>query len=103
VTTIRKNVEKVPVASLKAKLAHYLTRLKVGHSLVVTDHGQAVAVFVPVAWDLEKDEAMNQLVRTGQVTPPSQELADDFFKTPRVKDLDCSLRRFLLEERECGR
>jgi len=42
---------------------------------------------------------MRDLVLSGQVTPPSEELPDDFFVGPSVEDPDCSLRRFLSEER----
>ena len=97
---VSKRPERVSVSTLKANLAHHLSRLKAGHSFLVTDRGIPVAVLEPIAWRPEGDEAMDQLVRTGQVTPPSQELPDDFFVRPGVKDADGSLRRFLSEDRQ---
>jgi antitoxin (DNA-binding transcriptional repressor) of toxin-antitoxin stability system len=96
-------MEKVPITRLKAAIAAFIAKVKAGHTLVITDHGQAVAVFEPLAWDSEDHEAMNQLVRTGQVSPPTQELPDDFFETPKVKDPEGSLRAYLSEERGTGR
>jgi antitoxin (DNA-binding transcriptional repressor) of toxin-antitoxin stability system len=96
-------MEKVSVTTLKANLAHYLSKLKAGRSFLVTDRGQAVAVLEPLAWTLQVDEAMNQLVRTGQVTPPSQELPEDFFTKPRFKAPEGLLQRFLSEDRKGGR
>jgi antitoxin (DNA-binding transcriptional repressor) of toxin-antitoxin stability system len=96
-------MEKVPVTRMKAAMAAFIAKVKAGHTLVITDHGQAVAIFEPVAWNLEEDEAMSQLVRTGQVTPPNEELSDDFFEMPKVKDPNGSLRAYLREERETGR
>ena len=93
-------METVSVSKLKGNLALYLSKLKAGHSFVVTDRGIAVAVFEPLAWNPDEIEAMKQLVKTGQVTPPSHELTDEFFTKPKVKDPQSLLRRFLREDRE---
>lgn len=95
-------MDKVSVTTLKANLAHYLSKLKAGRSFLVTDRGTPVAVFEPIVWTLRDDVVMNQLVREGQVTPPDHELTDDFFTKSRVKDAKGSLRRFLSEDRESG-
>jgi hypothetical protein len=50
-----------------------------------------------VSWHFE-DEAMRGLVLSGQVTPPSEDLPDVFFREPTVNDPDCSIRRFPAEE-----
>jgi antitoxin (DNA-binding transcriptional repressor) of toxin-antitoxin stability system len=99
----RRSMERVPVARLKASLAAFLGKVKVGRSLIITDRGTPVAVFEPVAWDTEEDESIRELVATGQVTPPTAKLPDDFFRVPRVKDPHGLLRGFLLDERETGR
>lgn len=96
-------MENVPITRLKAAIAAFIAKVKAGHSLVITDRGQAVAIFELVAWNLEEDEAMSQLVKTGQVTPPTEELSDDFFELPKVKDPAGSLRAYLSEERGTGR
>jgi antitoxin (DNA-binding transcriptional repressor) of toxin-antitoxin stability system len=96
-------MEKVPITRFKASLATYLARVKAGHSLVITDRDQAVAVFEPVSWKPEDDEAMGQLVMSGQVTLPTEELPNDFFELPRVQDAQDSHRAFLSKERGTGR
>lgn len=101
--TTTRSMEKVSVTRLKANLAHYLSMLKAGRSFVVTNGGLAVAVFEPVAWNREEYEAMNRFASTVQVTPPSQELPDDFFEKSRFKDAHGLLRRHLLEERGSSR
>jgi prevent-host-death family protein len=98
-----RNMEKVPVARLKANLAHYLGRVKAGQSLVVTDRGCPVAVVEPVAWSSDEDEATKCLVVAGQISPASAELGDDFFRGPNVQDPECRLRKFLDAERRAGR
>jgi prevent-host-death family protein len=89
--------ERVSVSQLKESLASYLDKVKAGRSLLISDRGIGVAVLTPVSWHFE-DEAMRGLVLSGQVTPPSEDLPDVFFRGPTVKDPDCSIRRFPAEE-----
>lgn len=75
--------EKVPIAMLKAKLAHYLGRMKAGESFLITDRGRSIAVLEPLGWDLDSDETLRTLVLEGLVTPPSATLSDEFLSWPR--------------------
>ena len=99
-----RNVEKVPVARLKANLARYLGRVKAGRSLVVTDRDCAVAIIEPFAWSPHEDETIKSLVLSGQLSPASVELDDDFFRDlPNARDPECRLRGFVEAERRDGR
>jgi len=55
----------------------------------------------PVLRDAEEDEALQELVRSGQVSPPTKRLGDDFLRArPAAKDRKALPRSFLEEERE---
>ncbi|MDG3008452.1 type II toxin-antitoxin system Phd/YefM family antitoxin [Paludisphaera mucosa] len=93
------SMERVSITRLKNSLSAYLAEVKAGTTLVVTDREIGVASITPVSWDL-KDDPMKDLVLSGQVTPHTEELPEDFLKGPRVKDPAGSLRAFLTEERD---
>ena len=96
------NTNRVPVARLKDSLSSCLARVKAGESLVITDRAIGVAVLTPVDWK-PRGDSMDDLVMSGQVTPPSEELGEAFFlQECSVKDPDCRLRAFLEEERSGG-
>jgi hypothetical protein len=50
-----------------------------------------------------ESQTANLLKKSGQVTPATDELPDDFFEPPGIKEPDCSFRSFLMEERKRGR
>jgi prevent-host-death family protein len=50
----------IPVTRLKSRLADYLTEVKAGESLVVTDRGLPVAVIRPIVWSGD-DEPLREL------------------------------------------
>lgn len=95
-------LDRVSIARLKASLSTYLAKVEAGESLVITDRGLGVAVLTPVAWK-PGGNPVDALVMSGQVTPPSEELGEEFFlNKPTVKDPDGRLRAFLEEDRSGG-
>ena len=93
----------VSIAELKARLSHYLRRVRRGETLVVTDRGRAVATLGP-AQSVTLDERMQRLVDQGIARPPSgPPLPADFWTRPRPADPEGMALKWLLEEREHGR
>ncbi|MDR7521802.1 MAG: type II toxin-antitoxin system prevent-host-death family antitoxin [Armatimonadota bacterium] len=54
----------VGVRELKARLSHYLRRIKEGERIVVTTHGEPIAVMVP-APEGEIDERFEAMLQDG--------------------------------------
>ena len=91
------------IAELKARLSHYLRRVRRGETLTVTDRGRAVASLGPVE-GMRLDERMQRLVDQGIVRAPSgPPLPADFWERPRPSDPEGRILAALLEEREQGR
>ena len=57
---------KVGIRVLRDNLRLYISRVRDGEEVVVTDHGKAVARIVP----LEKPGLLERLIADGVVTPP---------------------------------
>lgn len=51
------------IKELKAKLSSYVDRAKSGEPVVITDHGEEVAVIVPIS---KERRAIKELLRTGR-------------------------------------
>lgn len=56
----------VGIKVLRDNLSRYITRVREGEEVVVTDHGRAVARIVP----LEQPDVLDYLIKEGLVTPP---------------------------------
>lgn len=59
----------VGVRELRQNLSVYLTRVKTGESLTVTEHGEPVAILRPLAGSAS---LLDRLVAEGRATPPSR-------------------------------
>lgn len=57
----------VGVRELRQNLSVYLEEVKRGRSLIVTDHGQHVAMLGPLT---HTSSVLERLIREGKVTPP---------------------------------
>ncbi len=53
----------VGVRELKAQLSKYLRQVKAGHTIVITEHGQAVGRIVPAEESL--DDRLQAMVKAG--------------------------------------
>lgn len=101
-------MESAGVAQLKARLSEYLSRVKAGEEVLVTDRGRPVARLVPVgagyAPDNEAELArLREMEREGLVRLGSGRLPERFFEKERPADPGGILRKAVLEEREEGR
>lgn len=94
----------VGVAKLKASLSEYLSKVKAGESVIVTEHGRPIAELAPISPGLEDDRAyLEALAREGLVRLGSGTLPDEFFDLVGPADPDGLALASLLEERENGR
>lgn len=94
----------VGVAKLKASLSEYLTMVKAGESVIVTEHGRPIAELGPISPALEDDRAyLEALAREGLVRLGSGTLPDEFFDLVGPDDPGGTALASLLEERENGR
>jgi prevent-host-death family protein len=90
------------VAELKTHLSRYLSRVKAGEEILVTERGVAVARLVPVSGADEGTTALRDLERQGLVRLGTGTLPKNFWDLPRPRDPKSSVRKALLREREQG-
>ena len=90
------------VAELKAQLSRYLSRVKAGEEILVTDRGAPVARLVPVDTHAPGHAHLRDLERQGLIRLGSGKLPKDFWKLPRARDPRAAVRKAVSEERETG-
>lgn len=92
------------ISKLKASLSEYLSKVRAGEELLVTDRGKPVAKIVPLKRD-EKEISPHLLTleRAGLVKIGSGELPVGFWDMPRPNDEECLALSNLIAEREEGR
>jgi prevent-host-death family protein len=99
------SMRRVAISELKARLSEYLTAVRAGEEVIVTDRGKPVARLAPISGPDETDTRLRMLVRTGQVRPPDVEGGIDpemiAALRPRVPGAD--VLDALLDERREGR
>jgi prevent-host-death family protein len=91
------------VAELKARLSVFLSRVKAGEEVLVTERNVPVARLVPVSRPPRGLAAFRDLERQGLVRLGSGRLPSDFWKLPRPRDPKALVRRAITRERESGR
>lgn len=89
----------VGIAKFKARLSEYIELAQKGEEVVVTDRGRPV---VRVNRITEVSAEVEELVRTGIVSPPRGGLSDDFFTRERPPKIEGpgALDALLEERRE---
>lgn len=95
------------IAELKARLSEYLSRVKAGEEVLVTDRGRPVARLVPIGQDVgPMDEAerarLRAMEREGLLRLGSGRLPEGFLAKERPADPGGSLRQAVIEDREEG-
>jgi prevent-host-death family protein len=90
------------VAELKAQLSRYLSRVKAGEEILVTERGAPVARLVPVVNAGRDHESLRDLERKGLMRVGSGKLPKNFWKLPRGRDPHAAVRKAVAEEREAG-
>jgi prevent-host-death family protein len=94
------------VAELKARLSEYLTRVRAGEEVLVTDRGRPVARLVPAgSGDRDSEEAgrLAELERAGLLRLAATSIPDGFWEAERPADAGAATRAALLDERRSGR
>jgi prevent-host-death family protein len=88
------------VSKLKASLSEYLSKVKAGEEVLVTDRGKAIAKLIPVHRDeTEVPAHLLTLEKAGLVRIGSGKIKANFWDLPRPKDKKGLALRALIEER----
>ena len=90
------------VAELKAQLSRYLSRVKAGEEILVTERGAPVARLVPVGGTSPDHERLRDLERQGLLRLGSGKLPKNFWKLARPRDAGGTVRKAVSEEREAN-
>lgn len=92
------------VSKLKATLSEYLTKVKAGEEVIITERGKPIAKIVPLPRNGSSiSPHLQELARAGLVRLGSGKLPAGFWKLPRPKDPKGLAVQALLEERAEGR
>ena len=92
------------VSELKALLSKYLSKVKAGEEVVVTDRGRPIAKIVPIKrTEMEIPPHLLTLERAGLARIGKSSLPTNFWSLPRPKDKKGAALKALLSEREEGR
>lgn len=89
------------VSELKASLSKYLSKVKAGEEILITDRGKPIAKIVPLRRDdLKMPPHLKELERVGLVKFGSGKITKRFWELPRPKDSKGLALKSLLEERK---
>jgi prevent-host-death family protein len=91
------------VSEIKARLSKYLTRVKAGEEVLITDRGTPIARLSPISRSRTMKDAMTSMEKRGLIRLGSGKLPKDFWKIPKPEDPEGLILRALLEDREKGR
>ena len=91
----------ISISEAKAALSEQIRHVKRGEEVVITDRGRPVARLVS-AVDRSGDAELDTLEASGLIRRGSGELPRGFWKLPRPKDPQATLREGVREEREGG-
>ncbi|RJR38748.1 MAG: type II toxin-antitoxin system prevent-host-death family antitoxin [Desulfobacteraceae bacterium] len=93
------------ISELKARLSEFLTQVKAGNEVLITDRGKAVARLVPVVKsDVDsRNDSMVLMEKQGLIKLGSSRLPKNFWKMERGEDRKSLVREAILEERGEGR
>lgn len=92
------------VSDLKASLSEYLSTVKAGEEVIVTDRGKPIARIVPLKrGDQDISADLLSLERGGLARIGTGRLPREFWNTPRLKDRKGLALKALLAEREESR
>ncbi|MBW2208721.1 MAG: type II toxin-antitoxin system prevent-host-death family antitoxin [Deltaproteobacteria bacterium] len=106
-------METTAISKLKASLSEYLSKVKAGEEVLVTERGKPIAKIIPLERDaseisahlltLERAGLVNTLERAGLVNIGTGKLPPGFWDLTRPKDNRGLALNALLEEREEAR
>jgi prevent-host-death family protein len=91
------------VSELKARLSEYLSQVKAGTEVLITDRGKPVARLVPVSRNKDLKESLVRMEKQGLIRLGPGKLPKDFWKIPRPDDPEGLVLKDLFQERKAGR
>lgn len=91
------------VSKLKAHLSDYLSQVKAGAEVLITDRGKPIARLVPISRIEITKESLTRMEKQGLIKIGSGRLPKDFWTMPRTEDPKGLVLKALIEEREGGR
>ena len=92
------------VSELKSLLSKYLSMVKAGEEVMITDRGKPIAKLVPISrTDMEISAHLMALERAGLARIGKTSLPEGFWSMPRPKDKQGRALQNLLQERKEGR
>ncbi len=92
------------VTELKSLLSRYLSKVKAGEEVIITDRGKPVAKLIPISrTDMEIPAHLMALERAGLARIGKTSLPKGFWSMPRPRDKQGRALQNLLQEREVGR
>lgn len=97
-------MKRAAISELKASLSEYLTRVKAGEEVLVTDRGIPVAKLVPIQRaDQELSPHLMALERAGLMKIGTKLISEEFWRVKRPSDANGRAVIALLDERASGR
>lgn len=93
------------ISELKARLSEFLSQVKAGNEVLITDRGKPVARLVPIrVSDMKaRKESWIQMEKQGLIRLGSSKLPKGFSRMRRGEDQRGLVRKALQEEREEGK
>jgi prevent-host-death family protein len=92
------------IAELKARLSHFLARVKRGHEVVITERGVPIAKLVPLSAEEGRGSRRERLIREGVIVPGRGRVRASLRKPPKgPPESGAGVLRALLAERDEGR
>ncbi|MGQ9655262.1 MAG: type II toxin-antitoxin system Phd/YefM family antitoxin [Thermodesulfobacteriota bacterium] len=91
------------ITELKARLSEYISQVKAGAEIIVTERGRPVARLVPVRTKKAVRDSLASMERQGIIKLGSGRLPDGFWEMARPVDPQGAVLGALLEERGQGR
>lgn len=97
-------METAAISKLKASLSEYLSKVKAGEDVIVTERGKPIARISPVDRDTSGIPThLLTLERAGLVKIGTGRLPKEIWRLPRPKDTNGAALTALLKEREQSR
>jgi len=90
------------VADLKAQLSRYLSLVKGGQEILVTERGVPIARLVPAQKSDAGLESLRDLERQGSIRLGTSTLPKNLWDAKRARDPKASVRKAVAEERGSG-
>lgn len=90
-----------PISAIKASLSEYLSAVRRGEEVIITDRGRPVARIVPVEGGKARDGRFARLSREGIISLPKRKRSVKLTPPPGKKA--SGVLAALLEERSAGR